>query len=237
MDESRSEDVSPDRRLIEVLGDLAIEMQAQVDGEAILSVISAAATQNVPGASWSGISLIDSDGLRPVVPTDPVAEKIDRLQTELAEGPALRGLREQGTVHIPDLALETRWPSFASTAAELGVHCMLSFRLFIESGSIGALNIYGATPHAFTRESIVIGEVIAQHAAVALAAAAAEDQFQNALASRDVIGQAKGILMHRDNVDGLRAFALLVRASQETNTKLADVARFLVNEHERQAES
>jgi AmiR/NasT family two-component response regulator len=54
-----------------------------------------------------------------------------------------------------------------------------------------------------------------------------------AVASRDIIGQAKGILMHRDNLTGLQAFALLTRASQETNVKLIEVARVLVADHER----
>ena len=56
--------------------------------------------------------------------------------------------------------------------------------------------------------------------------------MQSALASRDIIGQAKGILTHRDNLTGLQAFAALTRASQETNVKLVTVARWLVNEHE-----
>jgi GAF domain-containing protein len=112
---------------------------------------------------------------------------------------------------------------------------MLSFRLFVESGSIGALNIYGATPKAFTEESIAIGEILAQHAAVALAGTAALEQFQTALASRDIIGQAKGILMQRGNLTGQQAFAALTRTSQETNVKLVDVAQLLVAEHERGA--
>ena len=62
--------------------------------------------------------------------------------------------------------------------------------------------------------------------------AAAENQFQAALASRDVIGQAKGIIMHRDNLTGLQAFAVLTHTSKNTNIKLIDVARWLVSEHE-----
>jgi AmiR/NasT family two-component response regulator len=64
------------------------------------------------------------------------------------------------------------------------------------------------------------------------AGTAAEEQLQLAVASRDIIGQAKGILMHRDNLTGIQAFNVLIHASQETNIKLADVARWLVNEHQ-----
>jgi len=83
--------------------------------------------------------------------------------------------------------------------------------------------------------AIAVGGIIAQHAAVAIIGSAAESQFQTALAGRDVIGQAKGILMHRDDLTGLQAFALLTRVSQETNTKLLDVAKFLVTEQESRA--
>ena len=65
-----------------------------------------------------------------------------------------------------------------------------------------------------------------------MAGAAAEGQFKAGLASRDVIGQAKGLLMQRDRLTGMQAFAMLTRASQETNMKLVDVASWLVSEHE-----
>ena len=54
--------------------------------------------------------------------------------------------------------------------------------------------------------------------------------LQNALSSRDVIGQAKGILMERHRVDAETAFSMLVHTSQDTNMKLFDVARSLSND-------
>jgi ANTAR domain len=86
---------------------------------------------------------------------------------------------------------------------------VLSFRLFVVGESLGALNLYGEAPEALTQDSVAIGEILAQHAAVAMAGAAGEEHMQSALASRDIIGQAKGILMHRDNLTGLQAFAAL----------------------------
>ena len=76
------------------------------------------------------------------------------------------------------------------------------------------------------------GTILAQHAAVAMAGVAAENQSQAALASRDLIGQAKGILMHRENLTGLQAFNTLAQVSKGTSIKLVDVARWLVEEHE-----
>lgn len=220
------------RHLAGVLGDLAIEMQAQHDADTLLHNIVAAAVHIVPGAAWAGLSRVEDHRVEPALPTDGIAAQLDRLQTELADGPALSTLRERQTVFVKDLAEETRWPKFVPVATRLGVHCLLSFRLFTAGESYGVLNLYGATAGTLDDDSIAIGEILAQHAAVAMAGAAAEEQFRTALASRDVIGQAKGILMQRDRLTGLQAFAALTRASQETNVRLVNVAQWLVDEHE-----
>jgi hypothetical protein len=166
------------------------------------------------------------------VPTDPIVAKLDELQTELGDGPCLMALREHHTVHIDDMSTDTRWPQFTCQATELGVYSLLSFQLLVESKSLGALNLYSDQAGSFSEDSMDVGAIVAQHAAVAMFGAASENQFQAALASRDVIGQAKGILMHRNNLTGLQAFATLTHTSKDTNIKLVDVARWLVAEHE-----
>lgn len=182
----------------------------------------------LPGISWAGISLIRGKSVASEAPSDDVAQTLDGLQSELGDGPALSALADHRTIVVPDLGAEKRWPRFVAAATDMGVRCMLSFRLFVDRGALGALNLYGPDPVDFTDEAISTGEILAQHAAVAIAGAAAEEQFQSALASRDVIGQAKGLLMQRDKLTGLQAFATLTQASQETNMKLVDVARWLV---------
>jgi hypothetical protein len=132
---------------------------------------------------------------------------------------------------------ETRWPSFAREAQQRGVLSSLSFQLFLRSENLGALNLYSDEPGAFSEESVLIGEVLAQHAAVAMIGVANVMQFRDALASRDLIGQAKGMVMQRQKLTGIQAFNLLIAASQETNIKLVDVARWLVAEHESHSEA
>ena len=225
-------DTPNNRRLAEVLGNLAVEMQSQHSSESVLRAIVVGAIDVVPGTSCAGISRVAGRTVTSEMPSDAIAAELDQLQTELNEGPALSALHERHTVFIKNMSEETRWPNFVAAATLLGVHCMLSFRLFVINGSLGALNLFGAAPEALTEDSVAIGEIFAQHAAVAMAGAAAEEQMQSAVATRDIIGQAKGILMHRDNLTGLQAFATLTRASQETNLRLVNVARWLVNEHE-----
>lgn len=226
----------PLESLAEVFGDLAVEMQAQKGSSDTLQSIVEAAPKVVPGARWAGISLVQGTKIVSEVPTSRSVAELDQLQSDLNQGPCLTALREYHTVHIDDMRTETRWPDFGREALQRGTRSMLSFQLFVRSENLGALNLYSDEPGAFSEDSFLIGEILAQHAAVAMIGAAAETQFENALATRDVIGQAKGMLMQRDNLTGLQAFSLLTRASQQSNIKLVDVARWLVNEHESKLE-
>ena len=220
------------QKLARTLGDLAVHMQAQRGTSDTLRSIVDAAAHIVPGARWAGISLIEGRKVVAHVPTDPAVAKLDALQSELGNGPCITALRDCRTVHIQDMSRDTRWPEFSALASELGVRGLLSFQLFVEGENLGALNIYAGEPGVFSDDSIDVGTILAQHAAVALSGAQSESNFESALATRDVIGQAKGILMHRDNLTGLQAFELLVKVSKETNIKLVDVARWLVSEQE-----
>jgi len=186
-----------------VTGELARTLQAVVT----------AAVQAVPGAENAAIILVlRRKTVQSHAATSPHVQRLDELQTELQEGPCLTAIWEEETVHIPDMATETRWPRFAAAAAEAGVGTMLCFQLFVHGDNLGALNLSAATAGAFTEESEAVGQVFATHAAIALAAAQEEHQLSTALAHRDIIGQAKGIVMERFHLDATRAFALIARA-------------------------
>jgi GAF domain-containing protein len=131
-------------------------------------------------------------------------------------------------VRVDNLATEDRWPLFAQRASATGAASMLSLQLYVEGDNLGALNLYARTPNAFTDESEQVGLLFAAHAAIAYAAVRKETQLAQALISRDVIGQAKGILMERYKISSERAFLLLTRVSQTSNRKLYDVADELV---------
>lgn len=214
--------------LASAMGQLAIEMQNQTDTETTLRSIVVGAVAMVPGTSWAGISLVDGNAVEPRVPSDPLVAKLDALQSEVNEGPCLSTLRERRTVLISDMATETRWPKFCEAAIEYGARSLLSFQLFVTSRNLGALNLYSDEAAAFSEEAIFTGELLAQHASVALFGAAAEAQFDDALSTRDVIGQAKGIIMERFNLEAFAAFDLLRKLSQESNQKLVDIARQVI---------
>ncbi|SDS53760.1 GAF domain-containing protein [Friedmanniella luteola] len=211
--------------LAQTLGALARSLQAESDTAVMLDDLVAAAVTQIPGADEASISVVEAR--RQIVSehrSSELAARIDALQVEVGEGPCLDAVYRERIVWAPDLARETRWPAFARRAAETGVGSMMSLQLWVEGDTLGTLNLYSRRPHAFDAESEQIGLLFVSHAAVAMAGARKHDQLVESVNSRDLIGQAKGMLMERYAIDAVKAFALLIRASQNTNTKLRDVA-------------
>ncbi|RCW43669.1 GAF domain-containing protein [Halopolyspora algeriensis] len=218
--------------LVQTLGDLARRLEAEQDLTATLEATTHAAVATVPGADYAGISWSGPRRVTAQAPTHELVSYCDQLQSELGEGPCLRAISSQDTIVVDDLTRDDRWPAFAPRAAEIGVRSMISFRLFVESDTLGALNLYATAPGQFGTQARIVGELFASHAAMVLSGKKREDQLTEALATRDLIGQAKGLLMAREKITGEQAFQLLVRTSQDTNIKLVEVARWLVDEHE-----
>jgi GAF domain-containing protein len=184
---------------------------------------------NVPGAQFAGISVVQArNKISTPAWTDEVVRACDRAQYETGQGPCLDSVYEEQTVRLSDMRAEQWWPEFTKrVAADYGMGSMLSFQLYVSGDSLGALNLYNSSPEAFSDESEHVGLLLAAHAAVAMASAQHEQHLLQAMATRDLIGQAKGILMERYKITGDQAFSLLIRVSQNANMKLRDVADHL----------
>ena len=200
--------------------------------EDTLALIVAGAVDTVPGVEHAGVTLLRQDGsITSYTPSSETVTEVDQLQATYREGPCVTALWEEHTVVVDDMAMETlRWPRFAPRAVSHGVVSMLSFQLFDRGDTLGALNLYSGVAKRFTHEAQNLGALFASHAAIALGEAQHVAQLHRALASRDMIGQAKGMLMERFDVDAGRAFAMLVESSQQTNVKIVDIARWLTDE-------
>lgn len=208
--------------------------------EPMLRRLCAAAADNVPGAAFAGLTMLERDGtLSSHGVSDPTIAELDRIQAELGEGPCVDTIRQPAvtTVLVDDFAVEDgRWPRFAPAARDHGVRGLLSFAMAPADAPPGALNLYSVVPRAFDEHARTIAGAFAGQAAVALYGARRISGLATAIETRDVIGQAKGILMERFGLDEQSAFDLLVRSSQDTNVKLVEVARWLVAEAARAAE-
>lgn len=100
-----------------------------------------------------------------------------------------------------------------------------AFLLYTDEQDLGALNLFSRRQGAFTEASELAGWLLASHAAVAFSAARSHAQMEQAVATRHTIGEAMGIPVGRHHLTEDPAFDVLRRYSQETNTKLRDVAR------------
>jgi GAF domain-containing protein len=212
--------------IAQALSSLARTVASERSVDATLDAIVAAAAQTVPGANTAGISYLE--GHRKVTAraqSDPLVTEVDDLQTAAQEGPCIEVLTagyEQ--VRADDLRLDTRWPRFCAGAVEHGVRSVLSYRLSVEDVTVGVLSLFSDEPAAFDASSEIAGELFASHAAMALGGLRREQQLNLAVRRRDVIGQAKGVLMAQHGLDEQTAFATLVQYSQNTHVKLYDVA-------------
>jgi hypothetical protein len=120
-----------------------------------------------------------------------------------------------------------RWPRFAPEAVRAGYRGLMSTTLTTDGGPCGALNLYSNNPNAFDEHSRTLAGLFGAQAALLLVGAHQATHLQKAVHSRDLIGQAKGILMERFKVTDEAAFQMLVKSSQDTNIKLTAVARWL----------
>ena len=209
------------------LGELARSLQGLDDVDATVRAIVAAAVDTVPGATCAGLSVSTRGQVSTIVVTDEVVSRVDQAQRDTGEGPAITSLRQRRTNRVDDMATETQWPRFAVRATQAGVGSMVALRLFDQRDDLGVLTLYSNDTHAFDDDAEQIGLLFAVHAAVAMAGARHQQHLTAALTTRDAIGQAKGILMERYRLTADQAFAVLARASQDTNTKLVDVVRAL----------
>lgn len=218
-------------RLGEAMSRVARQLQEDHgDVEATLQAITAAAVGTVPHAEDCSISYVT--GRRRVEPrasTGDLSRDLDELQERVGQGPCLDAVWDEEVVRVDDVAAEERWPEFAQEAARRGVGSMLCFQLFVVGNQMGAMNLYSRRPHAFDRDSEETGRVLASHAAIALAGAEHEHHLRAGIDNRDLIGQAKGILMERFRLTADQAFGVLARVSQEMNRKLVEVARELTD--------
>ena len=155
--------------------------------------------------------------------------RLDELQMMFNEGPCVEAALDELIVRTDDFRSEERWPQYAAAVVEIGVLSGLSFKLYTADRTAGALNLFSYKPSAFDAEDETTGVVLAAHAAAAILSSRHGEQLQSALSTRDRIGQAKGIIMERFGVDDVQAFEMLRRLSQDSNTRLIDIAQRVID--------
>lgn len=228
-----------DESLIALAGILVAEQSLDKTLRQVLELACTALSCGDEG----GITLLEREGPRTAVASSEAAFRVDSFQYEAEDGgPCLAAYRQQQIFRIDSTDDEPRWPQFAQSAAAAGIKSTLSLPLVVGGDGIGALNIYCRQASGFSEADEALGAVFASYASVALANARVywrtqrlASQLEEALSTRGVIEQAKGIIIARQGCSADQAFQLLVGMSQRSHVKLHDLAADLVEAVRNQA--
>ena len=212
------------------LAEAARGIAEESDTEQTLERVVQTAVDLIEDCDLAGLSVFRPDGMHTAAANHQDVRLIDELQHKLGEGPCVGALRNADVVTVVDVGTDPRWPRWGSHIAEhLAIRSAMSFRLFTEGESFAAMNLYAKKPDAFDHDDLVDGLVVAAQAAVAMAASLELDQLQQAMRSRQVIGEATGMLRERFDLSSDRAFDVLKRLSSQQNVKLFHVAQHVVD--------
>lgn len=205
--------------------------------EQVLEEVTSASVKHLEAVDHAGITLVrrTSTSRRPellesTASTGDAPHLFDALQHEFGEGPCFEAIWTHQTVRIDDVTAENRWPRLMSAVlTRTPIRSTLSIQLYTDGQELGALNLHSEKTNGFDVDTEDAAVNLATHAAIALSSARRGEQFRSALASRDRIGQAKGIIMERFDVDAIRAFDMLGALSQELNVPVYQLAAQLID--------
>ena len=193
------------------------------------------AVATIDGCDYAGIFLAEGDGINIPVHTDPTVAEVNVLQDLTGEGPCLDAIAQQLIIYAEDLSSDQRWPHFGPQAKTAGIRSVLALPL-VDEARRGSLNLYARYPSAFGVVDRGKAVILTSLATLALSAAHLHENEERraenlhlALRTRELIGQAEGILMQHEGITAHEAFDILRRASQHLNRKLREVAQDLVD--------
>jgi GAF domain-containing protein len=202
--------------------------------EATHSRVAGLACRTLPPCDMASVTII-YDGQPSTIQTHPDAGDLDTAQYRSRRGPCLEAYDARRVVRETISKNADRWPEFSAVATKAGVRSVLAVPLVASEQPLGALNLYSKSPGGYDEAAEETALLFSEQAAVACANAEVywrtytlTEHLREALESRDVIGQAKGILMARRGCTPDAAFEALRQASQHRNIKLRAVAEQVV---------
>ena len=215
-------------RIAEIVQQL--HSRPDTDSDTVIAELAEHAAVEIRGAQYAGVTVTrNARHIDTPAATHKWPILLDEIQQLHREGPCLTAAWEEKTIHVADLKADDRFPLYRRDALEqTPIRSVMAFQMFIAGETMGALNVYAEEPCAFGQASRDIGLIFAAHSSVAWNSARRDEQFRRALASRDTIGQAKGMIMERYGVDAVQAFEVLRKLSQDSNVPLVQVATELV---------
>jgi transcriptional regulator with GAF, ATPase, and Fis domain len=223
----------PDR--VRVLADTAYEMVSWLGSGLEHTVTEACrrAVSLVEGCEAAGIVWTRRGGaVETMAATDALVTEVHAAQDAAGEGPWRTAVWDRSGAVIDDLTSDARWPRFAARAVEAGARSLLCLHLAVHGDTLSALTLVSREVNAFDAQARELGTVLASYVALALTGARAEDHLWQAVHSRQLIGEAIGILAHEHHITTAAALDRLTTLSQHTNVRVRALAARIVADHD-----
>ncbi len=218
----------PTRALIDEFAQIAAHVHSSEDYEDSMRRITDAAVHAIDGCEVASISLLERSGPVTHAATGPLADRGDAIQYDENEGPCLDAAMHERWVYTRDLSASDRWPrSSTRLVTELGVASMFSCRLALEAApnqTLGGINMYATRTDAFSDADQMLAILLSSLGAVVVDASRQQAHLRAAIESRQLIGEALGIMRAQRSMSREEAFTALSNASQRMNVKLRDLA-------------
>ncbi|MFE9748708.1 ANTAR domain-containing protein [Saccharothrix saharensis] len=228
------------RRLDEVteaLSGLSDVLDEEEELSVIMDRVCRQVVNAVPGADLASVTVLRDGVPESIAWTEQRTIEVDRAQYAAGEGPCLTAAATGQVQRLTVAQVADRWPAFAAAVADLEIDSYLSAPLFLDDEYRGSLNLYGCGSHGFGELDAALLELYTTAAVAALRnarrylrARRQVAQLEQALTSRAVIDQAKGIIMAAHRIAADEAFALLRDQSQRENRKLHELAELFVED-------
>jgi GAF domain-containing protein len=219
----------------DAITELAQLLVDDVDLPGMLQRVADLAARTIPGCDSAGVTLMELGRPMTAAATDERTLAVDEAQYAANDGPCLEAYRTGSVQRVASGTARVRFPAFAEAARRAGIRSFLAAPLVIRGERIGSLNLYSEGDHGFAEVDEAVVQLFAAQGSVAVAnsrlyhrATTVSHQLEEAMASRSVIEQAKGVLMATLAVDADAAFDALRRESQRRNRKLRELAVELV---------
>lgn len=193
-----------------------------------LAEVLASVTRSVPLLEHAGVLVGRAPDFLCTATSDSGIAEVHALQAPIGEGPCIEAMTTSLPVVSDFLCGEARWPRWSAAALAGGVGAIVAVPLLWEGRTLGALALYWESPQLLDTDTVDLAETCGVTASAIVGWARSAQELQHALGTRQMIGQAVGVLMQRHGLSSDAAFRFLRRNSQNANIKLRDVAqRFL----------
>jgi GAF domain-containing protein len=202
-----------------------------------VQLLVSAARDAIPGTTDAGISFLNARRIKTGGgATGRLVEQEDAAQYALGQSPCLSAIAADATVIVDDAGSDARWPLWSEAIAALPVRSLVSTPLRTDAGSIGTLKIYAALPFAFSAAAGQLLEKFAVPAATLLsnvqgteAPKRLSEPMKDAVAHRDAINRACGMMMERQGLRAEEAMLELLRLARTRRLPLTQVCADMIN--------